>query len=119
MSLDISTGLPEVEHDFKWRVSHPTKGEIWWPPKRDTTKLQVELIKKKVSVHKKREGRFWWARESTVERVWWETVAIELCKGTSPVAVLNAAQRIMNKRAEQAKTAALVGEYPPMKLEVS
>lgn len=118
------TGLPALPEGYFWRVQHrrySTHEGYPWVSK-DTTRLQVLLMNTISGT--RTETVFpkpWYRRthkEIEVPYTSEDTQFVEDCEGTHPIAVRNAANRIM-KRWDKAKVRdALVGDYPPKTLEV-
>lgn len=118
------TGLPALPEGYFWRVRHrryrPYKDYDFIAT--DETRLQVLLMKTVSGVRtEKVYPKPWYRRthrEITTPYTVEDTQFVEDCEGTNPIAVRNAANRIV-KRWEKAKVRdALVGDYPPKTLEV-
>lgn len=123
--MTTETGLPALPEGYFWRVRHRRLHPyINWPQAVETDRscLQVLLIK---TFSGTRTEEVWpkpWyrrtPREITTPYTTEDIQFVEDCEGTHAIAVRNAANRIM-KRWEKAKMRdALVGDYPPMTLEV-
>lgn len=119
------TGLPELPEGYFWRVRHHRsrdQGYHDWVVT-DTTRLQVLLMQTVSGTRTEKVYPKPWYRlthqEITTPYTYEEIQFVEDCEGTHPIAVSNAANRIM-KRWEKAKVRdALVGDYPPKTLEES
>lgn len=125
MTLDDATGLPALPEGYFWRVRHrqyrPTNRYDWWDT--DTSRLQVLLMRTVSGVTTEQRWPKPWYRLSprviTVPYTSEDVQYVEDAEGTHPIAVRNAAYRIL-KQWEKAKVRdALIGDYPPMKLEES
>lgn len=119
------TGLPALPEGYFWRVRHrrhhPYKN---WPEAvaTDFSRLQVLLMKTVSGVRTEKVYQKPWYRrthrEITTPYTSEDVEFVEDTEGTNPIAVRNAANRIM-KRWEKAKVRdALIGDYPPKTLDV-
>ena len=116
-NIDELTGLPQLPPGQYWEVQRKveyTSGKFTLYGKGLTVLLRQELHLDETPAKK-----HWWSKQpETVTRRDSRALASADAHGTAPIAVLNAANRIMNNRAKDAKLNALVGIYPPKKLEV-
>ena len=116
------TGLPELPEGYLWRVRyHRTPLESYYGRRyyTDKKRLQVQLIRTYVQTEAVTE-RKWFRTVTTYEEATREAeVLTEDAQGTNPIAIRNAANRIMNLWARQKERDDLVGDYPPKKLEVA
>lgn len=118
------TGLPALPEGYFWRVRHH---RTWDQGYRfgvivDSTRLQVLLMRPVSGTRtEKVYPKPWYRRthqETEVSYTSEDIQFVEDAEGTHPIAVRNAANRIM-KQWEKAKVRdALVGDYPPKTLEV-
>lgn len=116
------TGLPALPEGYFWRVRY-REGYIpgsYYYTEVDKTRLQVVLIKTTPGNRtEKVYPKPWYRRthqEITTPYTCEDTQFVEDCEGTHPIALSNAANRIM-KRWDKAKVRdALVGDYPPRTL---
>lgn len=115
--IDVKTGLPKLPEGYVWVVDHPQEYDGWGFSK-DTSKLEVSLRKLKVTTET--TGR--WPFKKTAEK---EVASLfdwglrEVCRGTAPIAVLNAANKVLKRWENQKKINSLMGMYPPKKLDVA
>lgn len=116
--LSVETGLPEVPEGYYWRVTHPYKGGEHFFTSPDKSRLEVQLRFASETEHIRLDRH--WFRKVTHKSIRKEDdlVLSEVCQGTAPIAVLNAARKIMKARDVQAGIESLLGSYPPKKLEV-
>lgn len=125
MTLDDATRLPALPEGYFWRVRHrlyQVYASYEWTAT-DTTRLQVVLMKITTGTRTETElSKPWYRRKARKIETPWTSQDVQLvedAEGTHPIAVSNAANRIM-KRWEKAKVRdALVGDYPPKKLETA
>lgn len=116
------TGLPELPEGYLWRVRHRRiYNGFYVASVVDSGKLQVVLIRKWWETrHNIEMGTPWYRKASTYT----ESTEIESelfaedCQGSHPIAVRNAANRIMKRWEGQKIRDSLIGDYPPKKLEV-
>jgi len=83
----------------------------------DKTRLQIELIhpetyKKKVKI-KSIFGDKYRETDAITDKVLYK----EEIRGTKPIAVLNAANRIVKQWTRDKEMSSLIGDYPPKKLK--
>lgn len=124
--MSSETGLPALPEGYFWRVRHHETYD--WAyyghhTQVDKSRLQVLLLKTFSGTRtEKVYPKPWYRRthkEITTPYTSEDIQFVEDAEGTHAIAVRNAANRIM-KRWEKAKVRdALVGDYPPKKLEDS
>lgn len=118
------TGLPTLPEGYFWRVRH----RLYYPAgfyefaHTDKTRLQVQLIHKyEVTRTGTSTHRNWFGKyvQRPYERI--DLVENELftedTEGTNPIAVQNAANRIVKLWEKAKERDALIGDYPPKSLE--
>lgn len=121
--IDEETGLPKLPEGYFWRVRHHRETAmnsyygnpyIW----EDKTRLQVQLVNAKKHTEVTSERKWFRTVEATRETTREVVLFTEDAQGTNPIAVRNTANRIMNLWIKAKERDALVGDYPPKKLEV-
>ena len=122
--IDTATGLPKLPDDYFWRVRHhriQVQGSLDYFTRTDTSRLQVQLIHK-YTLTKPRtiQKRNWFGRKvwttGYYEDVAENAVITEDALGTNPIAIQNAANRIMKLWAKAKERDRLVGDYPLLSL---
>lgn len=123
--MDDLTGLPEVRDNEHWRVAHPLKYIEGWgysAGRSDTTKLVIRLIRTEQKPEVVSESIGWFRRKKTVVTpggIDEKNLYTEHVQGSHPIAILNAANRILKRRTVDEARSALVGDYPPKRLHIT
>lgn len=116
--MTTETGLPELPEGHFWRVRYHHRYSSYGIDYVDRTRLQVQLIETRTTTWIATQRKWFRNKEISYTDVDKNALFTEDCQGTNPIAVRNAANRIM-KLWEKAKVRdALVGDYPPKTLEV-
>lgn len=90
-----------------------------WGETEDKTRLQVQLVHKYAVNESWNEKKWFRTRTVTHESIRQTELFTEDAQGTNPIAIRNAANRIINLWGKAKERDALVGDYPPKKLEES
>lgn len=113
--MDQLTGLPVLPEGYFWRVSHA--GPDWALLAGQEPRLAVEIRVKEFRTVARKAGGFF-SKWVPVTEEGSRVVLVEECKGTAPVAVVNAARRAVKRLEAHRAAEALVGDYPPKSLAV-
>ena len=126
--LDPSTGLPEAPKGCYFEVKYPADLNLlrtgWWggPLPLDKSKLVLSLMHEGETWETVRYVRRWWQLKKREIRTPEKNPDRELTsvpvQGYHPIAVRNAAYRVLKKYKARQDREDLLGKYPPKKLEV-
>lgn len=130
IKIDPETGLPELPEGYRWNVTDefPADGSYFGPTPtyKSTTRLRVILEESCLAFHTVEEpnSRYrWWNFEGPtilvrVDETKWTYRAGKETTEVSAQSILQAARFIMADLRRASEREALVGIYPPKRLEV-